>query len=217
MLEEYLDVLTAAWTRETFSYRGRFVDIPETRFTPKPVQKPHPPLWYGVSGPTMLRRAAQRKAVLVGSPRHGLPELAEHYAIYDEAAKVAGFVPAERPVMRGAFIAETREKAEEIAAPAVTHLFRELYGTKSASGERALRSDDGTLIQDAGAVDFATFRQRYSIGSPDDAISQVTRLRDELGVTEVQCWTQLPGLTGDQVMSSARLFAKEVFPRFSPR
>jgi hypothetical protein len=31
----------------------------------------------------------------------------------------------------------------------------------------------------------------------------------------MQCWTQLPGITRDQAMSSARLFAKEVIPAFA--
>jgi probable F420-dependent oxidoreductase len=213
--EECLDVLQAAWTNETFSHEGRFFSIPETRLSPKPVQTPHPPLWYGVSGPKLLRRAAQRGAPFVGSPRHTVPELAEHMARYDAAAAEVGFTPTERPVMRGVFLAETREAAEEIAAPAVTHLFRELYGRKSAEGERVLRADDGTVIADASSVDFATFRDRYIIGTPDDAIAQVARLRDELGVTEMTSWTALPGIPGDQVMSSARLFAKEVIPAFS--
>lgn len=213
--EEYLDVLQAAWTQETFSMDGRFVHVPETRLSPKPVQAPHPPIWYGVSGPKLLRKAAERRCPLVCSPRHGFAELAEHLAAYDAAAADVGYVPAERPVMRGGFIAETREKAEEIAAPAVTHLFRELYGKKSASGERVLRADDGSVIADADTVSFETFKDRYIIGTPDDAVAHVMRLRDELGVTEMQCWTQLPGITRDQAMSSARLFAKEVIPAFA--
>lgn len=213
--EECLDVMQAAWTGETFTHKGKFFTIPETRLTPKPVQAPHPPLWYGVSGPRLLRKAARRGAAFVGSPRHTIAELAEHMDRYDEAARDVGFTPAARPVMRGVFIAETREAAEEIAAPAVTHLFRELYGRKSAEGERTLTSDDGTVIADADAVDFATFKDRYVIGTPDEAIEQVTRLRDRLGMTELLCWTQLPGIRGDQVMSSARLFAKEVIPAFA--
>jgi probable F420-dependent oxidoreductase len=213
--EEYLDVLQAAWTQETFEFDGRFVQVPPTRLSPKPVQSPHPPIWYGVSGPKLLRKAAARGCPLVCSPRHGFAELAEHLAAYDAAAAEFGYQPTERPVMRGAFLAETREQAERIAAPAVTHLFRELYGKKSASGERVLRADDGSVISDADTVSFETFADRYLIGTPDDAIAQLTRLRDELGVTELQCWTQLPGITRDQAMASARLFAKEVIPAFA--
>jgi alkanesulfonate monooxygenase SsuD/methylene tetrahydromethanopterin reductase-like flavin-dependent oxidoreductase (luciferase family) len=130
------------------------------------------------------------------------------------AAEEFAFAPAERPVMRGAFLADTREKAERIAAPAITHLFRELYGKQSAKGARALRSDDGTVIDDADRVGFENFRDRYIIGTPDDACEQVAQLRDELGVTEMSFWMQLPGITNDQAMQSAELFAREVIPAF---
>ncbi|MET8948949.1 LLM class flavin-dependent oxidoreductase [Streptomyces sp. NPDC004542] len=212
--EEVMDILQAAWTNETFSYEGEFFSIPETRLMPRPVRRPHPPIWYGVSGKLMLRRAAARGAAWVGSPRHTIDELAEHLAVYRKACDETGFVPQELPIMRGVYIAETREEAERIAAPAVTHLFRELYGRKSAEGERQLRNDAGAVIEDADTVSFETFKDRYIIGSPDDAIERITALRDRLGMTELTCWTQLPGIGGADVLSSARLFAKEVIPAF---
>ncbi|MCW2794319.1 MAG: luciferase-like protein [Nocardioides sp.] len=212
--EEVLDVLQAAWTNETFSYDGEFFTIPETRLMPRPVRQPHPPIWYGVSGKLMLKRAAKRGSLWVGSPRHTIDELADHLAAYRAECDAVGFVPDELPIMRGVYVAETREKAEEIAAPAVTHLFRELYGRKSAEGERRLTRDDGSVIEDADTVNFDTFKDRYIIGSPEDAKARIAELRDRLGMTELVSWTQLPGITGDQVMSSARLFADEVIPAF---
>jgi probable F420-dependent oxidoreductase len=211
-LEEALDLMQAAWSQETFSFDGEFFTVPETRLSPRPVQQPHPPIWYGVSGPRLLRRAAARRCILTASPRHTVEELREHFRIYDEACAEHGFTPEERPVMREVFIAETREKAEELAAPAVTHLFRELYGRKSAEGERALRSDTGELVEDMQRVDFATFKGRYIIGTPDDACARIAELRDELGATAVSCWMHLPGLNADAAMSSVRLFAREVIP-----
>ena len=212
--EEALDVMQAAWTNETFSYDGRHYQIPETRLSPKQVQLPHPPLWYGVSGPQLLRRAAKRHCVLTASPRHTVRELQPHFADYMAAAAEYGFAPPERPVMRGTFIAETREKAHEIAGPAITHLFRELYGKQSAKGARALRADDGTIIEDADQVGFENFKDRYIIGTPDDACARIAELRDGLGATELTCWMQLPGIPNDAAMRSAELFAREVLPAF---
>jgi probable F420-dependent oxidoreductase len=212
--EEALDLMQAAWTNETFSFDGEFYKVPETRLSPKPVQE-NIPIWYGVSGPKLLRRAAKRHAILVASPRHTESELKEHFAKYEAHAAEFGFTPKEKPIMRGAFVAETREKAEEIAAPAITHLFRELYGKRSASGERALRSDTGEVIADADTVSFETFKGRYIIGTPDDAVAAVTRLRDEIGMTELTIWTHMPGVPSELAMGSAKLFAREVIPAFS--
>ena len=113
------------------------------------------------------------------------------------------------------FVAPTREEAREIAAPAVTHLFRELYGKHSARGARALRADDGSVVSDEGQVDFDHFRDRYVIGTPDDAVEQVRELQEALGMTELTCWMQLPGITSAQAMRSAELFAREVIPAFA--
>jgi alkanesulfonate monooxygenase SsuD/methylene tetrahydromethanopterin reductase-like flavin-dependent oxidoreductase (luciferase family) len=117
--------------------------------------------------------------------------------------------------MRGAFLAATTEEAEAIAGPAITHLFRETYGKNSAKGARALTNDKGELIVDEDTVGFDSFKNRYLIGTPEDVMPKIHELQDRLGMTELSCWMQLPGLTDQQVLSSARLFAKEVIPAFA--
>ncbi len=212
--EECMDIIQAAWTQDEFSYDGEFFKIPPTSLMPRPLQNPHPPIWYGVSGPKMIKKAAERNALFVGSPRHTVPELKEHVSAYRVACEQVGFTPADLPIGRGLFIAPSRQEAIDIAGPAVTHLFRELYARKSGEGARDLRSDDGTLIVDSSAVDFETFQERYIIGTPDDAIERIQQLRDEVGMTELVAWTQLPGISGDQAIASARLLAKHVIPEF---
>ena len=120
----------------------------------------------------------------------------------------------ELPVMREVFIAETTARAEELAAPAVTYLFRELYGKKSAEGERVLRDDSGQVVAAQEQVDFEHFKARYVIGDPDFAIAEIAKLRDELGATDVICWMHLPGIDGETAMRSVELFAREVMPAF---
>jgi probable F420-dependent oxidoreductase len=44
-MDEMLTIIRGLWTEDTFSYRGRIFDIPEVRLLPKPVQRPHPPIW----------------------------------------------------------------------------------------------------------------------------------------------------------------------------
>lgn len=213
--EEALDLMQTAWTEDRFSFDGRFYQVqPETQVTPKPVQRPLP-IWYGVSGPKSLRRAVHRGATLIGSPRHGVAELKEHYAIYEDEASKTGFEIPERPLIREVFVAETQQKAEEIAAPAVNYLFRELYGAKSAAGDRKLRTDSGELVTAKEMVDFENFKSRYIIGSPDFVRSEIERYERELGITEIISWMHLPGLPGDVAMRSVQLFAQEVMPAFT--
>jgi alkanesulfonate monooxygenase SsuD/methylene tetrahydromethanopterin reductase-like flavin-dependent oxidoreductase (luciferase family) len=212
--EEALDLMTAAWTEERFSFDGRYFQVPEGYMTPKPVQRPHPPIWYGVSAKGSLRRAVERRAIQIMSPRHGLAELKAHYAPYEAAAKAAGWAIPERPIIRQVFVAETMEKAEATAKPAVDYLYRELYGAASAAGDRVLRRDDGSVIEDPTEVAFETFKHRYIIGDPDFAIARIKEYEAEVNPSEMICWMHMPGIAGADAMASLELFAKEVMPHF---
>ena len=212
--EEALDLMIQAWTGEPFSFEGRYYRVPEGRVTPKPVQSPHPPIWYGVSAPGSLRRAAARRCVQIMSPRHGLAELEDHYRPYEAAAADAGWEIPERPVIRQVFVAPTTAEAEAKAAPAVDYLYRVLYGAASAAGDRVLRRDDGSVIDDPTEVAFATFKDRYIIGDPEFAIHRIRDYQAAVSPSEMICWMHMPGVTGTDAMASAELFASEVMPQF---
>lgn len=210
--EEILDILQKSWDGDTLSHEGRYYQIPEVPVVPKPVQKKIP-IWYGVSGPKLLERAARRRCPVTASPRHTVTELQDHFERYEKICAEEGYVPEERPVIREVFIAPTTEEAEALAGPACTHMFS-LYGRKSAEGERALRNDQGELITNEGEVDFRTFKSRYIIGSPDEARRQMKVLIDQLHPTEVVCRMQLPGIPTKDLETSIRLFGEEVMPAF---
>ncbi len=56
---EGLELMKALWTESTITFAGRFWQLDEATMEPKPFQKPHPPLWYGGSVPSALRRAVR--------------------------------------------------------------------------------------------------------------------------------------------------------------
>lgn len=210
--EEILDIIELAWRGESFTWSGRYYSIGPAHLVPPPVQRTLP-IWYGVSGPKMLQRAAARRAPVTASPRHTTEELVAHYARYTAAAAETGYVPDERPVIREVFVAPTREEAERIAAPAIMNMFS-LYGRKSQEGARALRNDRGELIEDAAAVDFATFSGRYIVGDPETCVEQLRALDAAVAPTELICRMQMPGIPIVDFERSLRLFADEVAPEF---
>jgi probable F420-dependent oxidoreductase len=56
--DEYLDAFRALWTEQKPVIAGKYTRFRDLIFDPKPVQKPHPPLWVGgESGPSMRRAA----------------------------------------------------------------------------------------------------------------------------------------------------------------
>jgi alkanesulfonate monooxygenase SsuD/methylene tetrahydromethanopterin reductase-like flavin-dependent oxidoreductase (luciferase family) len=210
--EEVLDILQASWEGDTLSYDGQFYQIPEVPVVPKPVQKKIP-IWYGVSGPKLLERAARRRCPVTASPRHTATEIQEHFERYDKVCAEVGYEPEEKSIIREVFVAPTTEEAEALAGPACNQMFS-LYGRKSAEGQRDLRNDQGQLIKDESEVDFRSFKSRYIIGSPDEARRQMQVLIDQLGPTEVVCRMQLPGIPTKDLETSIRLFGEEVMPAF---
>jgi probable F420-dependent oxidoreductase len=57
--DEYLRLFKMLWTEDRPVFHGRYCQIPEIACLPKPVQKPHPPIWVGGWGGPALWRAAR--------------------------------------------------------------------------------------------------------------------------------------------------------------
>src|SRR5262245_65928207 len=55
---EGLRLMTRLWTEPRVSFAGDFWKIENAAMEPKPVQKPHPPIWFGAHHPDALRRTA---------------------------------------------------------------------------------------------------------------------------------------------------------------
>lgn len=56
---DYLEVCKTLWCDDVSQYEGEFYTLPSCVMGPKPVQKPHPPLWFGGESIPALRRVAR--------------------------------------------------------------------------------------------------------------------------------------------------------------
>jgi probable F420-dependent oxidoreductase len=92
--EEYLTVLRALWTEERVTFRGRFVQLEDAAFFPKPVQRPHPPLWIGGSSAVALRRVGRLGDGWLAVPKPSVAALEADIAVIRRAAEDAGRDPA---------------------------------------------------------------------------------------------------------------------------
>ena len=56
IVRERIEAMKAIWTQDEASYQGEFVDFERIWSWPKPVQKPHPPIWVGGDAPGTFKR-----------------------------------------------------------------------------------------------------------------------------------------------------------------
>jgi alkanesulfonate monooxygenase SsuD/methylene tetrahydromethanopterin reductase-like flavin-dependent oxidoreductase (luciferase family) len=65
---EGLELMKAAWSDEPrVTYHGRFRDVDDLPIEPKPVQRPHPPIWFGANAPAALARAVRLGDAFLGA------------------------------------------------------------------------------------------------------------------------------------------------------
>jgi probable F420-dependent oxidoreductase len=155
--DEFLDAMIALWTKDPVAFDGQFYHIPESKVGPKPLQKPHPPIYIAGFGEYALQRAAKFGA---GWNPAGVPDfnwLGQMIARLQEIAKGLGREPlqvvlrvfpvifdqsrpGQRQPMMGT-LAEIREDAHKLAEIGVTELVygpAELGWTNSPSIDAAL-------------------------------------------------------------------------------
>ncbi len=68
---DYIRAIKAAWASEVPEYKGEYVSFAGAAFSPRPVQRPHPPIWVGGS-PGGVSGPAVRRCALLGDAWHPL-------------------------------------------------------------------------------------------------------------------------------------------------
>lgn len=56
---EGLELMKRLWIEKKVNFKGKYYSAKDAILLPKPIQKPHPPLWFGVHGDYMMRLAAK--------------------------------------------------------------------------------------------------------------------------------------------------------------
>jgi alkanesulfonate monooxygenase SsuD/methylene tetrahydromethanopterin reductase-like flavin-dependent oxidoreductase (luciferase family) len=125
-LEEGVQVLRKLFTEDDATFEGRHYRLERATYNPKPLQRPHPPIWIGGEGRRRTLPITGRYADAwhgwAGTPE----ELAEITAIIDGAAEEAGRDPAS--ILRASSLSisepwdEVRASYEWMAAGGIGYL-----------------------------------------------------------------------------------------------
>ena len=207
---ESLDVMIKAWTQdESFTYNGEYVKIPnEVTVWPKPLQKPHPPLWLAGTSIDSMQLAAKWDMMPVTTGLLGGDGMQAHltsliHARMDLGKDIHGI---ELGMQAITHVAPTDEEAREQIEYA-----RWQNRAGRALGRLEVTNGRVDVKPYEGEPDDDRFMERLYFGSPETVIAKFKRAA-ELGVTHVSCWSMFGGLEHEKIMRSIRLMGEQVIP-----
>ena len=223
---EAISMIPRMWTEDPFSYKGEYFNIPPRSVIPKPVQKPHPPLWLAGVRPTTFKKAGELGLGALCHSMGGYDELVERVNGFREGLKVANpvgqFVNDQFAAVCLIHCGENDKEAREFGGPQVEW-------TVARSDQIYGAWDEHKVAPESYKYTIERHRKRereekktaeeylnlgsIATGDPDTCLKVIKRYQDA-GVDQVLCWMQIGNLPHTKVMDSIRLFGKHVTPYF---
>jgi alkanesulfonate monooxygenase SsuD/methylene tetrahydromethanopterin reductase-like flavin-dependent oxidoreductase (luciferase family) len=203
---ERLDLILKAFTVDTLSWNGRYDQFENVPMELKPLQQPHPPLWYGAHSPASSERAARKGLNIVTNdmPANARAIVARYREVWQEAQGAAA--PPKMGLVRFIVVAESDGEALAIARRAYlrwrasfTYL-SELNGTLPDSPLRVEKFDQ--LIGQGQGI----------AGSPETVRAFLAAQVDDSKANYIVGQFCFGDLTLDEMRRSVELFAAHVMP-----
>jgi alkanesulfonate monooxygenase SsuD/methylene tetrahydromethanopterin reductase-like flavin-dependent oxidoreductase (luciferase family) len=224
------DLIIKAWTDpEPFSWNGKYNQLRYVNIWPRPVQKPHPPIWIpGGSSPETWEWVIEHDYLYAHTSVSGHTRakyfLDHYYSMVEAAGKEPN--PYRLATTQPVFVANSESEAEEMYTEAVDYFFdkcRHIYpGWASVPGYQSLRGVAETLDARSHGVGgygegMNSWKERVDAGAVVAGTpSQVTeRLREyckDLRIGHLLCLLQFGNLNRERTMFNTQLFAEKVLP-----
>ena len=233
MWEEFAQILPRIWTEEVFSHEGKYYQIPPREVLPKPLQKPHPPLWSAcVSEDTTRLAGAMGLGALLGS--EGGPEkVASLLEIYQQSLKqarpVGKFVNNQNALLTTSYCHESRTTVEDRGTELVGWYLDQQrararlvwQGVDPASVppdyqgyyQRDQKLASGPHPGDPTPQEVIKKGTSLCVGTPDDCIRFIETY-EALGIEQVFSLCAIGPAAHEEVMNTIRLYGKYVIPHF---
>jgi alkanesulfonate monooxygenase SsuD/methylene tetrahydromethanopterin reductase-like flavin-dependent oxidoreductase (luciferase family) len=212
---EGLEIIRRCFTEDGFDFKGKYWEFKNVRMTPKPIQRPHPPIWLAAVGEKALTEAATAGYHLAGSGP------ARSQQIYDGVLRRLGRNPADYQIaqLRIMYLAESRDRAWDDVQDHLHYTLNWYYQGIAGAGDNTTLEKDfapsplpqAHELRNARDVGFFV---PVIVGTPEDAVRALEGYFKETRVTHMTLWMHLPGVNPRKVKRSMELFAKEVMPYF---
>ena len=169
--DEYLQAFKILWTEDASHFEGRHVRS-EITFLPKPVQKPHPPIWIGGESPPALRRTVRYGDVwfpIGNNPHHRLDTVARFKAGVANLHQVAEQNNRDPKTIGLAFYAGWFDEAKPAA--------RVESGERHHDWSAAQVAEDIAALCELGVTDLVLNLQR---GTLEQSLASMQHFTDEI-------------------------------------
>jgi alkanesulfonate monooxygenase SsuD/methylene tetrahydromethanopterin reductase-like flavin-dependent oxidoreductase (luciferase family) len=203
---EALDVLRAALTSDRLTHHGRFYDYEDVPVAVRPLQQPHPPLWFGISRPDAAVWAAANDVNAVAlQPAPAVRPITDRYrAEWETLGKPADALP-RLGINRPLVLADDGAEAMRIASRAYKRWKRNLDWLwderEVVSPLAGLLADEFEGLMGVGAA-FA--------GTPAQARDFVAEQLETSGATYLAIDPAFGDVSYDEAVRTVELFAREI-------
>jgi alkanesulfonate monooxygenase SsuD/methylene tetrahydromethanopterin reductase-like flavin-dependent oxidoreductase (luciferase family) len=201
LFEEGIEIIRQALTEGHTGYEGKRWNLPDLPFEPRPNGKL--PIYAGAFVDPAIDRAARLADGFLASAGGGA--FGETYRKVRDALARHGREDEDFPYVASgvAFVHEDAGRAREIVAPAIAYQ-RTRYAEWGTDREKPRPE----LIQPEDLP-----WERYLVGTPNEVTNGLIDLYQEAPYDHFCFWGRLPGVTHEEALANARLFAERVAPK----
>jgi alkanesulfonate monooxygenase SsuD/methylene tetrahydromethanopterin reductase-like flavin-dependent oxidoreductase (luciferase family) len=211
MYHEAFAVLMKAFASDVLDFEGKFYCYKDFVIQAKPLQRPHPPLWYGAPNADAIAWAAPNNINVVSlGPAVRARAITDRYAQeWQKLGRDLGSLPG-IGITRHVVVADSDDEAKRIARASYPRW-------REAMEFIWKRSGTAFTLTEIYPHDYATLETigHGIAGSPATVRDYMTRLKDDTGVNTVLCQMVFGDMTFDQAARSIALFGREVIPAFA--
>ncbi len=208
MYHEAFQVMLKGLATDELSFDGKFYSFDKVPMILHPVQRPHPPLWYGVSFPENAEWPAANdvNCIALAPPQTVLPIFERYQSVRDKLGKPRSTLLG---LGRHIVVADTDEKARAIARRAYPRWRRSFFWLferhGSAPRTAALYPQDFDDLQALGTA---------IAGSPQTVRQFIKADVEAAGGNYFVPWLAFGDMTLEESLHSIELFARDVMPAF---
>lgn len=215
-MHEMLPALKALWAGD-YAHNGEFWSFPTSTSVPKPVQKPHPPIWVAARAPITFDYAVKHGCNIMSWPlTRPFSEVELYKSRFDEA--MVAHPGVERPkfaVMRHTAVYASKDEWEVPVKAAQRQLgqFENLFKNLGDVVNGFPRQVPFEELENRDEYDPRMLSENLMFGTPDEVVVKL-KSYEALGVDEFIYYASM-GLGPEEKRRSLELFCSEVMPAFS--